>query len=405
MQAAPSRWHTFSSAPHRVMFFAGITQALLAMLWWAYDIAARFNGWLPFVDWSIPARHAHQFLMLYGMFPLFFFGFLMTAGPRWLEMPPPPRNTYLQTFGLMSAGIGLFYLGLASHRLLVFAGIATWAAGLCRGLFWWWQTIRRCGKTDLDHPLATATALLASLLGAACFVAGELLGNAWSQAATSIGIWWSVMPVFLSVAHRMIPFFTGNVVRPYKYWRPIWLLRLLLAGSGLHGLLEILALAQWIWLIDLPLAGLAAYVSWRWGITRSMKVWILAMLHIGFAWLSVSLLIYGVHSLLLLTGNAGLGLVPLHVLMLGFVGTMLLAMATRVTLGHSGHPLTADRPTWILFWLYHSVLLVRVAAELWLPRPGHGYLLAALLWLACIGWWYRRYARIYLIPRVDGAPG
>jgi len=156
---------------------------------------------------------------------------------------------------------------------------------------------------------------------------------------------------------------------------------------------------------QLPLAGLAAYVSWRWGITRTMKAWILAMLHIGFAWLSVSLLIYGVHSLLLFTGNAGLGLVPLHVLMLGFIGTMLLPMATRVTLGHSGHPLTADRPTWILFWLYHSVVLVRVAAELWLPRPGHGYLLAALLWLACLGWWYRRYARIYLIPRVDGAPG
>ena len=107
----------------------------------------------------------------------------------------------------------------------------------------------------------------------------------------------------------------------------------------------------------------------------------------------------------MLAGKAGLGLVPLHVLMLGFIGTMLLAMATRVTLGHSGRQLAADQPTWVLFWLYHAVILLRTGAELFLSRPGHGYLAAALLWLACFGWWYRRYAVMYLIPRADGAPG
>ena len=83
-------WQTFSSAPHRVMFFAGATQAVLAMLWWAYDLAARYTGLLPYIDWSLPARHGHQFLMIYGLFPLFFFGFIMTAGPRWLDMPHEP---------------------------------------------------------------------------------------------------------------------------------------------------------------------------------------------------------------------------------------------------------------------------------------------------------------------------
>lgn len=404
MQAQRTFWQTFSSAPHRVMFFAGATQALLAMLWWAYDIAARFNGWLPFVEWSIPARHAHQFLMLYGLFPLFFFGFLMTAGPRWLDMPPPSRPVYLSAFGLLGSGIVVFYIGLFSSRSVLISGIALWALGMLRALLWWISTIRNCGKTDLDHPLATAASLFAGLLGAAAFVGGELLGPAWNRAATAIGVWWFVLPVFLTVAHRMIPFFTGNVVRPYKYWRPLWLLRVLLAGCATHGLLELLSLPQLTWLTDLPLAVLGVYVSHRWGISRSMKVWILAMLHIGFAWFSVSMFSYGVHSALLLAGYAGLGLAPLHILMLGFVGAMLLAMATRVTLGHSGHPLTADQPTWVLFWLYHAVVLTRVGADL-LPRPGHGYMLAALLWLGCFGWWYRRYARIYLIPRVDDAPG
>ncbi len=399
-------WQTFSSAPHRMMFFAGMSQALMAMVWWAYDLAARYNQWLPYVDWSIPARHAHQFLMLYGLFPLFFFGFLMTAGPRWLEMPPPPRSLYVSAFSGMTGGILLFYIGLFTDKAWVLAGILLWVAGMLRATLWWGETIRRCGKTDLDHPRATLFALIAALLGAVSFAAGEISHNPiWNRVAVAAAIWWCVLPVFISVAHRMIPFFTGNVVRPYKYWRPIWLLRVMLAASVGHGLLDMLGQPQWTWLIDLPAAALAAYVSWRWGITRSMKVWILAMLHIGFAWLSISLAVHAAHSLMLSLGFAGLGLVPLHLLMLGFVGTVLLAMATRVTLGHSGHPLQADRPTWVLFWLYHTVIATRTAAELLMPAPGHGYMLAALLWLACLGWWYKRYAVIFLTPRADGAPG
>ena len=398
-------WHTFSSAPHRVMFFAGATQAVLAMLWWAYDLAARYTGLLPYIDWSLPARHGHQFLMIYGLFPLFFFGFIMTAGPRWLDMPPPNRRQYLSSLGLLSGGIALFYLGMASTRLLALLGMGLWLAGIGRASWWWLQTVRTSQQSAKQHPWTVAIALFAGMLGVVCFAIGELAGGDWNRAAVAIGIWWFVLPVFLAVAHRMIPFFTGNVVRPYKYWRPMWLLWAWLAGSALHGLMEIGGLPQWTWLLDLPLAGLSGYVSWRWGLQRSMKVWILAMLHIGFAWLSISLAVYGIHSLLLLTGSTGLGLVPLHVLMLGFIGTMLLAMATRVTLGHSGRQLAADQPTWVLFWLYHAVILLRTGAELFLSRPGHGYLAAALLWLACFGWWYRRYAVMYLIPRADGAPG
>ena len=57
-------------------------------------------------------------------------------------------------------------------------------------------------------------------------------------------------------------------------------------------------------------------------------------------------------------------LAPLHALTMGFMGATLMAMATRVTLGHSGHPLTADQPTWALFWLYHAIVLMRVGADL-----------------------------------------
>jgi uncharacterized protein involved in response to NO len=85
---------------------------------------------------------------------------------------------------------------------------------------------------------------------------------------------------------------------------------------------------------------------------------------------------------------------------------MLLAMASRVSLGHSGRPLKADGLTWVLFWLVQASALARMlpdlAAGLGLPWL---YYLAALLWLAAFGAWAWRYAPMYWRPRVDSKPG
>ena len=73
----------FCSAPHRVMFLAGATQGLLAMLWWAADLAARHGGLHAVPAWPLPAPWLHAVLMGLGFFTFFIFGFVMTAGPRW----------------------------------------------------------------------------------------------------------------------------------------------------------------------------------------------------------------------------------------------------------------------------------------------------------------------------------
>ncbi len=68
----------------------------------------------------------------------------------------------------------------------------------------------------------------------------------------------------------------------------------------------------------------------------------------------------------------------MHALMAGAIGTMTLAIMTRVTLGHIGHPLAADAAT---VWIYG---LVQAGARLLAPALPHQYGLtldlAALLW-------------------------
>ena len=76
MSQVNSVWRTFSAAPHRMMFLAGAVQGLAVIAWWLTELIGRYtSAWVP-PPWAIPAIWAHGFLMIYGFFPFFIFGFL-----------------------------------------------------------------------------------------------------------------------------------------------------------------------------------------------------------------------------------------------------------------------------------------------------------------------------------------
>jgi uncharacterized protein involved in response to NO len=99
-----------------------------------------------------------------------------------------------------------------------------------------------------------------------------------------------------------------------------------------------------------------------------------------------------------------LGRAPLHALAVGFFGTMLVAMVTRVTAGHSGRPLLLGRVAAFAFIGMQGVALARVLAE-WMPDPTLWWRATALAWVLVFLPWVLRSAWIYLSPRLDGKPG
>jgi uncharacterized protein involved in response to NO len=64
------------------MFFGGALQALAAFACWSGDLGARYGGWYGAPAWSLPAPWSHAWLLSYGLFPFFIFGFLLTAVPN-----------------------------------------------------------------------------------------------------------------------------------------------------------------------------------------------------------------------------------------------------------------------------------------------------------------------------------
>ena len=81
-------------------------------------------------------------------------------------------------------------------------------------------------------------------------------------------------------------------------------------------------------------------------------------------------------------------------------------MVTRVSCGHSGRLLVADRLVWSLFWLLQLATVLRVVSDLVDLRYLLGLTLAAaLLWTLALLPWALRMLRWYGLPRIDGRPG
>ncbi len=100
---------------------------------------------------------------------------------------------------------------------------------------------------------------------------------------------------------------------------------------------------------------------------RSFRIHLLAVLHIAFAWLGLSMLLYGAQNLVLFTSGGKLwilGLAPLHALSIGYFASMVLGMASRVTLGHSGRPLVLDKFSWLLFIGFQAAAFFRILPDL-----------------------------------------
>ncbi|GAB3789327.1 NnrS family protein [Dyella agri] len=396
-----------AAAPHRPLFLAGTVAVLLAMAWWTLELASLRFGWVRWPQPTVPPVWGHAVLIQYGLFPLFMFGFLMTTFPRWMNGPEVSPRRYLPVAGGVLGGYVLGTLGLLGMPALLKLGLVAMLAGHLLGT----GTLAGVLRTATDrnwHGWSCLAALCMGTLGLAVFTAWLFapgLPVALGWLAVKLGTFGFLLPVYFTVCHRMLPFFSKNRVAGYAMWRPAWSLPVAWSLLLAHLWLDWTGLPQWLWLCDLPLAVLFGLHVLMWKPWRCLQPGLLAVLHIAFAWLPMAFVLFSVQDLaLVIRGKQVLGLAPLHALAIGFFGSMLVAMVTRVTHGHSGRPLQMHPVPWLCFVLLQGVALLRIRAELggdrylWLVIAGAAWLLAFLPWVLRSAW-------IYLTPRADGRPG
>ena len=412
MNLQSTTWRNFTAAPHRVMFLSGVVQGIATLLWWLIDLSGRYGMGPQWGTWTIPSIWAHSYLMIYGFFPFFIFGFLFTTYPNWMNGEKVSARYYVPAFLLMAGGVVLFYAGMIAGLSILAAGVMLMMAGWGIALYALLRIFINASHPDKRHPLVTTIALAMGWLGMGGMLLWLVADYQWALNFARIGgVWFFLLPVFMTVSHRMIPFFSSKVIENYVVVRPYWVLWLMLACAAGHGTMQWAGVYAYQWLFDLPLAITALALSYLWGIHRSFKNRLLAMLHVAFFWLGIATALYAAQSIALFLSGGELfmfGLAPLHALTIGFFASMMLGMVSRVTLGHSGHPLVADSVTWLFFWGFQLVALLRVLPDLLMAGNSHvfyAYLLAAVVWLVSFVPWAIKYAPGYWRPRVDGKPG
>jgi uncharacterized protein involved in response to NO len=134
----------------------------------------------------------------------------------------------------------------------------------------------------------------------------------------------------------------------------------------------------------------------RWRGVATGREPLLAILHVGYGWLGLGLVLLGLGGLLDMMPPPA----ALHALTVGAIGTMTLAVMTRASLGHTGRRLAAGPGTKAIY------ALVTVAAVLRVLSPFAGAWTEGLLWLAGIAWsgafglFAVLYGRVLTSPRV-----
>lgn len=407
-------------APHRLAFFAAAVVLGSSALWWGLALVARAAGLA--LPWAVSPSSAHALVMAFGFMPLFILGFMFTAGPRWLGLDSVPATQLRVPVGLIALGWAVALPGFHASAALAALGLASVAVGfaLGTGLFGLMLLESRVRDPGLDRDHATLV-LLGCVVGCvalwAAAVAVALGLDHLARAAMHAALWGCFGLVFATVAHRMIPFFTAAALPALDAWKPRALLAILVTLIGVQApfaAAEVLAggtlPAQAAGLraaIELPGGALLLWLAIRWGLVQSLRIRLLAMLHMGFFWLGVAFTLGGVsHALSSLSdGQITLGLAPLHAFTMGYLGSTLFAMATRVACGHSGRTLVADNWTWMMFWALQAGIVARLAAAL-VPAAGTPLtLFAAQCWFAAMAAWGLRHGRWFLAPRIDGRQG
>lgn len=395
----------FASAPHRMLFFAGAAAVIVSMLWWACFLGAGYFGYA-FPTAPVPPGWAHAVFTQYGMLPLFMFGFLLTVFPRWTNQPALPQRVYVPVFAGIFGGYLLCHLGLLGMKPLLMVGVAAMLVGWTVALAALGGVLVRNGASD-SHALSCFIALVVGVIGLAAFGA-FVLGAPWQFAffAIKVGTFGLLLPIYFTVCHRMVPFFSASVVQTgYRPFKPAWSLPLLWALLFVHLGLDLTHHESWLWLADAPLAlfFLGHWLAWQpW---KCIKPGLLAVLHIALAWLPVAFALYAAQSWVAFSdGGFLLGRAPVHALTVGFFGSTLVAMVTRVTQGHSGRLLEMGAVAWLTFGLLQVVAVARIYAEFTNDAP-RWLLIAAFGWLLAFLPWVLRSLWIYITPRTDGKPG
>ncbi len=339
--------HYFFSQPHQPFFLLAFVNAIVTMLIFMLS----FKG---VVHLGIAPSTFHAYSMFYLVFTPAFTAFLFTTFPRFTSTPAIPKAVYMRVFSLFYLGAVLFVLGSIVSPLLSHAGMFLLFAGHAMVF----MTLRRIYKTttmpDTHDVFWILNAMGWGLLSHFIFIVASLFYMPLMGLATEIAVYLYLFLLTFSVAQRMVPFFSHVM-----HEKNMTLLRNLFILLLLHVVLEgIYTNSSFI--VDLILAYVIGKEVLSWNLPFPNPNPLLWILHLALYWVPVAFLFGAMANFTKMLTDMTFLQLDIHVLMLGFVFTMLIGFGTRVTIGHSGNMMQAGIWEKVLFNWTQVVVVIRL---------------------------------------------
>jgi len=380
--------HPFLRGGFRPFFLGAAGWAVTAILLWLGTLAGLFA--LP-TAFDPVAWHRHE--MLFGFVGAAVSGFLLTAIPNWTGRLPIAGKPLLGLFGLWA---------VARLAVLFSANLGFWPAAVADiGFFIALAMLAArevLASKNRNLPLVVLV-LLFGLADAADYgaSAGVLPADIGWRAAIAL-----VVIMISVIGGRIIPSFTRNWLSRRATGgklpeQPQSLDLLVIAGTAI-------ALLFWLVFASRQLTGAMLIIAAaaqllrlsRWGGIHTSSDPLVLVLHLGYAWIPLGLLLLGLSV-------AGFDIpqtAGVHALTAGAMATMILAVMTRATLGHTGRELRASGLTAIAYACATCGAVVRVVAALGVGSYAVMLDAAGVLWGAAFLLFIVGYAPILWRPRL-----
>ena len=314
--------------------------------------------------------HVHE--MIYGFVAAAVGGFMLIAIPNWTGRLPVRGGPLAVLAMLWLAGrIAVWFggtIGPVGAALIDLSYLAMLGFVVTNEIV--------AGRNWRNAPLMAGVLLL--LAGNILFHLDAMGVAATADLATRLSV--SVVIMLISIiGGRIVSSFTRNWFAQNDgpdIASPMMLFDRVTLGVSLAALL------LWVVLAEGPVSGtvlvaagvlhLVRLVRWRGWAT--LNEGLVTVLHVAYLWVGVGLLLLGLSAAGLPVPETG----AFHVLTIGAMATMILAVMTRAVRGHTGRELTAGPVTNLIYVLVTASLALRFTNEF--------VSAAELVWIAAAAW-------------------
>ena len=380
----------------RPFFLAGALFSMVALLLWG----AMLSGYITFQPYGGGLWwHIHE--MLFGFGCAIVAGFLLTAIQNWTGVRGISGLPLLGLFMLWLAGrIALLLPMLLNDYVIILIDLSFLpivAYVLAKPLV----KIKQY-RNLFFVPLLVLFTLANIEMHLAKFGLANMTVNQAAYASVML------MAFLMSVmAGRVVPMFTANGTKTAKVLPLPWLEKL---AAGSLGVITLLLLIHPLFSVPKPVFGILFILAaccqairwYRWKPWITLGVPLLWSIHGSLFFIWVGLFTIGMSYFI----NVPIVNHLWHLITIGGMGGLILAMISRVSLGHTGRMLQQPKAMFVAFLSIFMAVIIRVIGPIfWMQYYITFINLSIVFWLIAFGLFAYYYAPMLFKARQDGRPG